>query len=119
MLPASSPAGHLDQVHGVFQGSPVVRSRPSFEERINSVTPGFPVAQEPNFQWIWGFRDGLSQACTSGSRLGMDHQDRTLRVADNLGRNRAQVQPGKSPMAPGANDNKISVFGSVENRRRR
>lgn len=44
----------------------------------------------------------------------MDDQDRTGCVVDDLSRDRAQVQTGKSAKPAGAHDDKIRLLGSVE-----
>jgi hypothetical protein len=79
----------VDQIHCVFQGSPVVRSRSSFEERTNSVTPDFLVTHEPNFPVSASFMNGrLSPAANvaPGPPYGLTR--RTCRYLRDLAKRR-------------------------------
>jgi len=73
----------------VFQGSPVVRSRSSFEERTNSVTPDFLVTQEPNFPVSASFMNGrLSPAAHVAPGPPCSLTRRTCRYLRDLAKRR-------------------------------
>ena len=71
--------------------------------------PGRPSSVNPAATCRAGFGIALR-------RLGSDHKDRTWCVVDDLGRDRAQVQSGESPMPAGTDDDQVSIAGGIEYR---